>query len=177
MFVCCKIFPANSCCSVNQSLHQYHFGKDHTMKIMKPEFDTFHDLLDYLVCIELRKKKLWEEEIKRLPKGSLFCCERSDGVFYYHCFNGRKVGITRDLDMLYALARKKYVTCSRRLACRLEAGASRSRQVSLPVSASYLRGPRGSLFSFVIYAQLPSICFSIRRPSSRILTAAFSSRS
>ena len=79
------------------------------MKIMKPEFDTFHDLLDYLVCIELRKKKLWEEEIKRLPKGSLFCCERSDGVFYYHCFNGRKVGITRDLDMLYALARKKYL--------------------------------------------------------------------
>ena len=42
------------------------------------------------------------------------------------------------------------VTYSRRLACRLEAGASRSRQASLPVSASYPRGPRGSLFTSVI---------------------------
>ena len=75
----------------------------------KLEFDVFRNMLDYLLCVELKKRQIWEEEVKRLHRGSLFCYSRNDGVFYYHCFDGRKVGITRDLDMLYALARKKYL--------------------------------------------------------------------
>lgn len=56
-----------------------------------------------------------ERELKQLPCGSLYICDsgRGDGTsYYYHHCNGRRKGITKNLTLVQALARKKYLETS-----------------------------------------------------------------
>ena len=76
---------------------------------MSHEYDNLSTILDTMVDIEIRRARLWKEELKHMPGGSLYCSKRADGVYYYRCVDQMKTGISRDLEMLYLLARKKYL--------------------------------------------------------------------
>lgn len=58
----------------------------------------------------MKKIEIWKKELRRLPEGSLYCVRRSEKAYYYQAINGRRFGITENMDLVYDLARKRYLT-------------------------------------------------------------------
>ena len=59
-----------------------------------------------------RNKQLvecWRKEALNLPDGMLHCVTRNGRVFFYNRYNGRRAGITGNRELVYALARKRYL--------------------------------------------------------------------
>lgn len=52
----------------------------------------------------------WKKEMKNSPEGSLHCVVRSGRRFYYNRCGGRRIGITKDEELIYSLARKRYLS-------------------------------------------------------------------
>lgn len=69
----------------------------------------FTSLLSFLVSLEQRRRKAWEEELINLPKGSLCIAPRGEKIYFQHTLGGSRRGITHDLDLVYKLARKRYL--------------------------------------------------------------------
>lgn len=65
--------------------------------------------LEHLVAMEKEKLSAWQKELDGLPEGSLRCLCRGKNTFFYHAVGDKRTGITRDLDRVYVLARKKYL--------------------------------------------------------------------
>lgn len=87
--------------------------------------------LDLLITIEQEKKTLREKELASLPEGSLCSIFRNGGPCFYRDLHGRKQGITRDLDLVYRLARKRYLK-----------GLLREQQLGFTRLAGTLRGKK-----------------------------------
>ena len=88
-------------------------------------------LLRFLVRLEQKRCLQWEEELKNLPEGSLCIHFRGEKAYFLLRRNGTRTGITKDTELVYKLARKKYLQILIRerksalfQACR-EAGAPR----------------------------------------------------
>lgn len=62
---------------------------------------------------QLRKRQ--RSELQRMPKGSLNIRKGKGRVYYYHCIDGRRRGITSNQDLAFSLARKKYLNISLKL--------------------------------------------------------------
>ena len=65
--------------------------------------------LESLMMSEMEKRKLWQKELDTLPEGSLYCSFRNGKPYFYRALDGTRVGITGDNDLVYKLARKKYL--------------------------------------------------------------------
>ena len=73
--------------------------------------------LERIRSILLDDKRDFESELRTLPDGSLYCSKRDGQWFYYQLLpvkgnrkKEKRIGISRDLDMVFALVRKNYIT-------------------------------------------------------------------
>lgn len=66
-------------------------------------------VLELLLSIEQEKIRIWEKELSELPKGSLYLSGSRKRTYFYYYIDGRKRGVSRDLDFVYKLARKRYL--------------------------------------------------------------------
>ena len=64
--------------------------------------------LESLIMVD--KIKLWSSEVASLPKGSLYLSSSRGRIYFVHYLNGRRHGISNDMDLVYKLARKHYLT-------------------------------------------------------------------
>ena len=61
------------------------------------------------VDLEEERVEQWKKELLQLPEGSMYMTTSSDKTYFYHFNRGQRRGITRDRDLIHALARKKYL--------------------------------------------------------------------
>lgn len=66
-------------------------------------------MLRTVISQEEAKIKRWEEEMNKLPQGSLYCLCRSEKTYFYVSIEGKRKGITKNRELVHALARKKYL--------------------------------------------------------------------
>lgn len=73
--------------------------------------------LDRIRSVLKENKADLESELKTLPQGQLYCLQRNGRWFYYELFpkkgnrkKEKRVGITGDVDKIFALVRKYYIT-------------------------------------------------------------------
>lgn len=73
--------------------------------------------MDFEQLLQQHKKqrRLLMHELKRSPEGSLHIRRERGRLRYFHCLNGSQKGITRNEELVFSLARKKYLTVSLRL--------------------------------------------------------------
>lgn len=70
---------------------------------------TFQAALELLCKLEVEKIKMLRKELKDLPKGSLYI-NKSKGLVYFECAQeGQRRIINKDIDLIYQLARKRYL--------------------------------------------------------------------
>lgn len=98
-----------------------------------------NSLMDQIVAMENRKRRAWEKELAALPKGSLYCLYTSGKTYFYHAINGERHSISRDMDLVYLLARKKY------LALRLSEQRIASRRATSALGSKRKQTPRGNV--------------------------------
>lgn len=103
-----------------------------------------------------------EEELTHAPEGSLYRLKKADGMYYYNLLPPRgfrkkkkRVGITKDKDMIHRLARKRYLKESLSL-------ARRNLQILQEASAAYVPHDPASLRAALRgpYADLPLEMFT-----------------
>ena len=66
-------------------------------------------VLSYAVAQEKRLLHELEKELSGMPEGRLSICRKGNSVFFTETRDGKRRGITRDLDRVYKLARKRYL--------------------------------------------------------------------
>ncbi len=73
--------------------------------------------LERMKSILQENKQDYENEIMTLPAGSLYCSKRGGQWFYYQLLpvkgnrkKEKRIGITRDLDTVFGLVRKNFIT-------------------------------------------------------------------
>lgn len=78
--------------------------------VYKKELDWIHSLL-------IERKEDLEGELKTLPEGRLYCLKRGERWYYYEILpkkgnrkKEKRIGITSDIDKVFALVRKKYIS-------------------------------------------------------------------
>lgn len=71
--------------------------------------ETFQSLLEMVWAVEEKKVKCWRAEIKHLPKGSLYMYTDGGRTFFEHAMDGSRRGITKEEELIYDLARRKYL--------------------------------------------------------------------
>lgn len=65
--------------------------------------------ITHAVTREETRVREWKKEILELPPGSLYSTSTSGRTFFYHSHQGKRRGISKEEDLIYALARKKYL--------------------------------------------------------------------
>lgn len=77
--------------------------------VYKKEIDRIHSLL-------VENKGDLEKELKTLPEGRLYCLKRGERWYYYEILpkkgnrkKEKRIGITSDIDKVFALVRKMYI--------------------------------------------------------------------
>lgn len=76
---------------------------------MPNEFTIFQKSIELLFSIEERHAQLLRKELEKLPGGSLHLKMVSGKTYYGYAIDGTRHSITQDLDLVYQLARKRYV--------------------------------------------------------------------
>lgn len=78
--------------------------------VHKIELERIHFFL-------IERKSDLEEELKTLPEGKLYCLQSDDRWFYYQLLpkkgnrkKEKRIGISRDIDTIFALTRKSYIS-------------------------------------------------------------------
>lgn len=71
--------------------------------------ETFQSLLEMAWVLEEKKIKGWRTEINHLPKGSLYMYTNEGKTYFEHAMDGTRRGITKEEELIYGLARKKYL--------------------------------------------------------------------
>ncbi len=73
--------------------------------------------LERIRSILIDDKRDFESELRTLPDGSLYCSKRDGQWFYYQLLPAKgnrkkekRIGISRNLDMVFGLVRKNYIT-------------------------------------------------------------------
>ena len=95
-----------------------------------------------LLLIDLKKKRMEQirNELKTLPEGSLYLTKSRGKTYFIHGLKSSRKGISSQEDMIYRLARKKYLTILlREQQSSMDAirrTASQSRKGSRPSSAA-----------------------------------------
>ena len=70
---------------------------------------TMDSLLEILLQIEKKKMDTYKAEIRKLPEGCLNILSAEGKAYFQHVVKGKRKGITRDVDLVYKLARKRYL--------------------------------------------------------------------
>ena len=72
--------------------------------------------LEHILSILLERKADLNNELESLPEGSLYCLKNDDRWFYYQLLpktgnrkKEKRIGISRDIDRIFALTRKLYI--------------------------------------------------------------------
>ncbi len=74
------------------------------------DMDILETALSTILSMEKQKITAWENEISKLPDGSLYLYVK-EGRSYFKCREQKRTyGITRCTDLIYQLARKKYLS-------------------------------------------------------------------
>ncbi|MBQ9060497.1 MAG: hypothetical protein IJ128_05090 [Firmicutes bacterium] len=73
------------------------------------EFRTLQSTLDLIIELEKRKSETLERELASLPEGRLRIVPRRQKLYFQNVRDGHVQGITRDLELVYQLARKEYL--------------------------------------------------------------------
>ncbi|MBQ9016278.1 MAG: hypothetical protein IJ109_09225 [Firmicutes bacterium] len=76
---------------------------------MKPELSSFQQALLIILRLEEKSAKLWREELRKMPEGGLIIKPAGGRYYFDRVLSGERSSITHDLDLIYKLARKKYL--------------------------------------------------------------------
>ena len=76
---------------------------------MAEEMSAFQKLISFLIQLEEKRAKLWKEELKKMPAGGFTMETAGDMTYIDHVIKGNHNPITHDLDLVYKLARKRYL--------------------------------------------------------------------
>lgn len=74
----------------------------------------FRELLREIAKAELENAKFVENELAKLPDGKLAVTRRKDNYYFTDYSGGRNRGITKNSDLVHALARKRYLESLKR---------------------------------------------------------------
>lgn len=69
----------------------------------------FRKLLKTIAKAEVESLKVLEKEIEKLPRGRLLVTKRKGKSYFSNRTGGRNMGISKDEDLIYALARRRYL--------------------------------------------------------------------
>ena len=69
-------------------------------------FSLLETSLEAVLAAEKRKLELWSSEISGLPDGVLYMYTKAGRFFFKSSVNGITRGISRDIDLIYQLARE-----------------------------------------------------------------------
>lgn len=64
----------------------------------------------FTMMIRPEKRKQIEGELRNLPDGNLHLYHRGDRTYFYDEVDNKRRGISKDPELIYALARRKYLT-------------------------------------------------------------------
>ncbi|MBQ9014809.1 MAG: hypothetical protein IJ109_10865 [Firmicutes bacterium] len=73
------------------------------------ELRAFQSTLDLILELEKRKSEILKRELAGLPKGRLRIVPRRNKLYFQSVRDGHVQGITKDLALVYQLARKEYL--------------------------------------------------------------------
>lgn len=73
------------------------------------DIERMDSLLEMLLRREKKKTNDYISEISKYPKGCLHLISVDGKAYYQQIVEGRASGITRDIDLVYKLARKRYL--------------------------------------------------------------------
>ncbi|MDO4870027.1 MAG: hypothetical protein Q4A65_07090 [Bacillota bacterium] len=73
--------------------------------------------LAWICTLEKKKVEQFKKELKALPEGTLYLNKTSGKSYYEHVIDGKRRPISKDLDQIYQLARKKYLELRLREYC------------------------------------------------------------
>lgn len=114
----------------------------------------YSEVLESLVNDMATEVQRFEDELRQMPEGALYRAMRPEGTYYYHLQPPRgfrksrkRVGITRDEEMIHRLARKRYVQESLSLARRNLQVLQEARADYVPQDPSSLRAALGGPYS------------------------------
>ena len=114
----------------------------------------YQDVLDSLIEDYEKQLDQMTKELKDAPEGYLERTIRSPGAYYYHTLlplgfrkKRRRVGFTRDEEMIHRLARKRYVQESLSLARRNLQVLQEARADYVPQDPASLRAALGGPYS------------------------------
>lgn len=107
-------------------------------------------MLDFLLDLERKRRADWEAEMATLPEGYLCVLSRENGTFFQHAKAGKRLGITNDIDLVYKLARKRYLQLKTKeqkqqmLRIYEEAGPLRQYRRKMPKRTQKSEEPQGT---------------------------------
>lgn len=76
---------------------------------MAQELSTFQQTLLFIMQLEEKRLKLWRKELRKMPEGGFTIKFSKKYCYLYHVLDGKQSPISHDLDLVYKLARKKYL--------------------------------------------------------------------
>ena len=79
------------------------------MVLQTDDYNAFQNAIEILLKLEEKKGAQLREELKSLPKGSLYVKFVEGKPYFTWSVSGERRPITRDLDLVYKLARKMYI--------------------------------------------------------------------
>ena len=71
--------------------------------------EALGSILAFLISLEKRKITIWQSELRKMPKGTLHLLYRKNKSYFQIAADGSRRGITHDIDLVYRLARKRYL--------------------------------------------------------------------
>lgn len=83
-----------------------------TKTIPAPDIQTvssFQSTLDFICQLESKKAKRLRQELKKMPSGQLYVNKSNGYIYFEQAINGQRRNISKDIDLVYRLARKRYV--------------------------------------------------------------------
>ena len=70
---------------------------------------TFQSTLAFVCELEKKKVKQYRAELQKLPEGALYINKSNGNTYFEYALNGCRRGATQDQELIYRLARKKYL--------------------------------------------------------------------
>ena len=76
---------------------------------MQKELSSFQKSVELIFQLEAKRAQLLRDELKQMPTGSLYIRTVSGKYYFDRKVDDNRTAVTHDLDIIYRLARKKYL--------------------------------------------------------------------
>ena len=73
------------------------------------DLTSFVDTMELLLSLEKKRVAVWEKELESLPEGNLHLVDRGNKTYFQLAIGDHRQGISNDIDLIYRLARKRYL--------------------------------------------------------------------